>query len=347
MKAYVLNAVGKLDYMDVDKPVLKDGEVLVEVKAAGICGSDIPRIYVNGTYHFPTIPGHEFSGIVRDVCDKSKEHLTGKRVGVFPLIPCFECSQCKAKKYEMCMHYDYLGSRRDGGFAEYVAVPERNLLELPDNVSFEAAAMLEPSCVGIHALKNVKLSEVRSAAVFGPGTIGILAAQWLRLSGVTEIHIIGTNDGQQNMVSKLQCGIFHNSHLSNPAEDVMNATGGEGVDVVLECTGYADVVNECLQVAKRGGDVILVGNPHGDVNMPRDIYWQILRKQLRLTGTWNSSFVPEDAEDDWRHTLKAIASGQLQPQRQITHKLPFDELHKGLEIMKNKSEYYNKIMIVK
>jgi L-iditol 2-dehydrogenase len=284
---------------------------------------------------------------VREVYDKSKENLIGKRVGVFPLIPCFECSPCKAKKYEMCMHYDYIGSRRDGGFAEYVAVPERNLLELPDNVSFEAAAMLEPSCVGIHALKNVNLSKVRSAAVFGPGTIGILTAQWLRLSGVTEVHIVGTNEGQQKMVSQLQCGIFHNSHLNNPVEDIMKATDGEGVDVVLECTGYADVVSECLQAAKRGGDVILVGNPHGDVNMPRDIYWQILRKQLRLTGTWNSSFIPEDADDDWRHTLNVISAGQLQPQRQITHKLPFDELHKGLEIMKNKSEYYNKIMIVK
>ena len=95
MKAYVLNGIGKLDFMDVPKPVLKSGEVLVEVKAAGICGSDIPRIFETGTYHFPTIPGHEFSGIVREIYGDGQKSLLGKRVGVFPLIPCMQCAPCK------------------------------------------------------------------------------------------------------------------------------------------------------------------------------------------------------------------------------------------------------------
>lgn len=97
MRAYVLNGIGKLDLMEVAKPVLKAGKVLVEVKAAGVCGSDIPRIFVNGTYHFPTIPGHEFSGVVREVYDETMRKLVGKRVGVFPLIPCLECVPCKEK----------------------------------------------------------------------------------------------------------------------------------------------------------------------------------------------------------------------------------------------------------
>ena len=104
MKAYVLNRIGRLDLMDVPEPVLKDGEVLVEVKAAGICGSDIPRIFANGTYHFPTIPGHEFAGVVCKVKDKENEGLIGKRVGVFPLIPCRTCAPCQKRQYEMCMH---------------------------------------------------------------------------------------------------------------------------------------------------------------------------------------------------------------------------------------------------
>ena len=145
MKAYVLHDINKFDMEDVEVPVIKEDEVLVEVKAAGICGSDIPRIFVNGTYSYPLIPGHEFSGEVVKVFDEESEEdqkLLGRRVGVFPLIPCMECPQCKERRFEMCQSYSYLGSRRDGGFAEYVAVPKKNLVPIPDNVSYEAAAML-------------------------------------------------------------------------------------------------------------------------------------------------------------------------------------------------------------
>ena len=210
MRAYVLNGIGKLDFIEVAKPVLKVGEVLVEVKAAGVCGSDIPRIFINGTYHFPTIPGHEFSGVVREAYDETMRKLVGKRVGIFPLIPCLDCTSCIEKKYEMCMNYDYLGSRRDGGFAEFAAVPARNIIELPNKVSFEAAAMLEPASVGIHALRKIDVGKVKSAAVFGPGTIGLLAAQWLKILGVPDIYIVGTNNGQRQIAAELGFERFYN-----------------------------------------------------------------------------------------------------------------------------------------
>lgn len=346
MRAYVLNDIGKLDFMEVPKPVLKKGEVLVEVKAAGVCGSDIPRIFVNGTYHFPTIPGHEFSGIIREVYDGAGEELLGKRVGVFPLIPCLECIPCREKNYEMCMHYDYLGSRRDGGFAEFVAVPARNIIELPEAVSFEAAAMLEPASVGIHALQRIDLGKIKSAVVFGPGTIGLLIAQWLKILGVSDVYIVGTNDGQRQMAAELGFDHFYNCNEMDTVEAIERKTGNECVDLVIECTGYASVLNDCLKAVRRGGDVIVVGNPHGDVQIPRDIYWQILRKQLHLTGTWNSSFIPDAVEDDWSKTLNAIELGKLQPEKQITHKLIFEDLHAGLEMMRSKSEYFNKVMVV-
>lgn len=347
MKAYVLNGVGKLDFMEVPEPELKPGEVLVEVKAAGICGSDIPRIYVNGTYHFPTIPGHEFAGVVRKVCRAEEEHWIGRRVGVFPLIPCMECTPCKKRQYEMCMHYDYLGSRRDGGFAEFVAVPVRNLIELPDEVTFEAAAMLEPASVGIHALQRIDIGKIKSAAVFGPGTIGLLIAQWLKAYGIEDICLIGTNAGQGKLAAELQFDCFYNKNEVNPVETIMDDTNGEGIDLAIECTGFGEVLEECIQITRRGGNVITVGNPHGDMRLERDVYWQILRKQLQINGTWNSSFVPEEKEDDWTKTLDAMMTGKLRPEKQITHKLSFENLKTGLEIMKNKSEYYNKIMMVR
>ena len=167
MKAYVLEEIGQLAYKDVPTPQLGDDEVLVEVVNAGICGSDIPRIFKTGTYHFPTIPGHEFAGIVRQAATEANKRFIGKNVGVFPLIPCMECEPCQDMAYEMCKSYNYLGSRTDGGFAEYVAVPVWNLIELPSEVSFEDAAMLEPTCVALHAVRQADMMEVRSAAVYG------------------------------------------------------------------------------------------------------------------------------------------------------------------------------------
>lgn len=347
MKAYVLNRIGCLDLMDVPEPMLKDGEVLVEVKAAGICGSDIPRIFANGTYHFPTIPGHEFAGVVCKVKDKENEGLIGKRVGVFPLIPCRTCAPCQKRQYEMCMHYDYLGSRSDGGFAEYVAVPVRNLIEIPDGISMEAAAMLEPASVGIHALRRVYEEGMNSAVIFGPGTIGLLIAQWLRALGIEKIILVGTGEGQKKLAGELGFSEFYNGKEVDVVQAILERTAGEGVDLAIECAGYSEVLEECLDVVKRGGKVLTVGNPHGDMNLKRDIYWKILRKQLQLCGTWNSSFIPEEKEDDWTRTIAAMEQGILSPEKQITHRLSFEELHRGLEIMRDKSEYYNKVMIVR
>lgn len=347
MKAYVLNAVGRLDFMEVAKPALKPGQALVAVKAAGICGSDIPRIFVNGTYHFPTIPGHEFSGIVREVYDDTLSGWIGKRVGVFPLIPCMKCTACQKKQYEMCKDYDYLGSRCDGGFAEYAAVPVRNLIELPDEISYEAAAMLEPAAVGIHALGRVDMKKVKQAAIFGPGTIGLLTAQWLRGQGVKDIFLAGSREEQKNLAQELGFSTFMNAKTTDVIGKIMDQTSGEGVDLALDCVGDNSVIADCIRAVKRGGEVLLVGNPHADLGLKRDIYWQVLRKQLRLSGTWNSSFIPEDPEDDWTRTIAAIKEGVLLPEKQITHKLMFDELHRGLEIMQKKTEFYNKMMIVR
>lgn len=347
MKAYVLNGINQLNYEEVKEPVLNEGRVLVEVKASGICGSDIPRIFENGTYHFPTIPGHEFSGIVRKVYAKEQEKWIGKRVGIFPLIPCQKCISCQEKKYEMCSNYDYLGSRSDGGYAEYVSVPEWNLIELPDGVSYEAAAMLEPIAVGIHALKQINLSCVKSAVVFGCGTIGLLMAQWLRIFGVEKIILVGTKEKQRIMAEQLQFYDFINTKTENAVERVLEMTGTEGADVCIEGTGYSEVLSQCLNCTKRGGDVLVVGNPHGDVYIDKDTYWKLLRKQLRISGTWNSSYIPELDKDDWRTSIENIMNGRLKPELQITHRLSFDELDKGLRMMRDKKEYYNKVMLVR
>ena len=184
MKAYVLHGIGDIRYEEAAKPDLKPEEVLVEIKAVGICGSDIPRIFEDGTYSFPLIPGHEFSGIVTETVREADSAGLGRRVGIFPLLPCGKCVPCRKDHYEMCRKYSYLGSRANGGFAQYAAVPVWNLIELPEGVSFEAAAMLEPMAVAVHALRSIGPAMGERVAVCGLGTIGLLLTMFLKEAGI-------------------------------------------------------------------------------------------------------------------------------------------------------------------
>ena len=194
MKSLVLSEIGKIEYKEVKDPVLKSGECLIRPMAFGICGSDIPRIYKTGAHVHPIIPGHEFSGIVVETADGSS-YKSGDRVAVFPLIPCKKCSQCLEKKYEMCENYLYLGSRCDGGFAELAAVPEANLIRIPENVSFEAAAMTEPMAVAVHAARRATVSKDKDSTIFvqGMGTVGLFTVIVLKTLEFNNIYVAGNS----------------------------------------------------------------------------------------------------------------------------------------------------------
>lgn len=353
MKAYVLKGIGQIEYMDVPMPELKHGWALVQVRAAGICGSDIPRIFKTGTYHFPTIPGHEFAGKVVDVCDEPDKGWIGKRVGVFPLIPCKECFVCGEGHYEMCRNYDYLGSRRDGGFAEYVAVPVWNLIELPEEMSVEEAAMLEPASVALHAVSRLEIEPHDTVALYGLGTIGIIITQWLRIHGIEKVYAVGHYAGHGEMMKKTASKAYEYTNVErqeeNPSEWdtvswIMEKTGGEGVAIAIDCVSSAKSLMNCLNCVRPGGQILTVGNPGGDMRIDKTSYWKILRNQIRLTGTWNSSFSHSD-EDDWHRVIGMCSSRRLQLSELITHRLGFEELKRGLDIARNRQEYHNKIMI--
>ena len=188
MQALVLHAVGDARVETVPRPKVQGDRVLVRIGFCGVCGSDIPRVFVKGTYSFPTVCGHEFAGIVEECGSDVTDLSPGDPVAVFPLLWCGECPPCEKGKYVQCHDYDYLGSRRDGGFAEFVAAPRRNLLRVPDGVTLEAAAMTEPASVALHAVRRGGgTTPGESVAVFGAGPIGLMAAQWARAMGASRI----------------------------------------------------------------------------------------------------------------------------------------------------------------
>jgi len=347
MKAWILHGVGDIRFEEVERPQPKDGEVLVSVRAAGICGSDVPRIYQTGAHVHPLIPGHEFSGVVEELGKFADKKWVGKRVGVFPLIPCGECAFCRKQQYELCRQYSYLGSRRNGGFAEYVCVPEWNLIELSAEVPFAEAAMLEPMAVSVHALRRVQPCQNDTVVVYGLGTIGMLLVLFLMDAGIPNILAVGNKVFQKQAVRKL--GLDGQSYCDSREQDVFRwvqeHTDGAGADVIFECVGRNETFAQSVGLAAPGGRVCLVGNPYSNMTLDRDIYWKILRNQLNIIGTWNSSFIHESG-DDWHYVLSRLSQKQISPEKLVTHKLPIKELESGLQIMKNKTEDFVKIMVI-
>lgn len=397
MKANVLYGIGDIRYTEVPDPEPQPGEVLLRVSCAGICGSDIPRIYQTGAHVMPLIPGHEFSGVVEKTGAGVNTKWTGRRVGVYPLIPCGKCGPCRQKSYELCRHYNYLGSRCDGGFAEKVCVPAANLIEIPDSVSMEAAAMMEPMSVAMHAIRRVipgfgtdrfTPDSAPCIAVIGLGTIGLLLTSLLCSEGYHRILVSGKKDFQREFARKLDIpekNIYasvsdkQQGQTSFPSarnntqrtaanrelsadksggdsggcvcdEDtilrdwILNRTDGCGADIVFECVGKNETAVQAIDAAAPLGRVVLVGNPAGNMQVPRDVYWKILRNQLTVTGTWNSSFTGEEG-DDWHCARSLLTEGRVKPEKLITQQFQMAELEKGLKIMRDKAKEYVKVMI--
>lgn len=344
MKANVLFGIGDLKYTNIPLPRLKSDEVLVKVKAAGICGSDIARVFKTGTYHFPTVIGHEFSGVVSDIGSSTYLSWLGKRVSVFPLKPCFKCNNCKNKEYELCSNYDYLGSRCNGGFAEYVAVPVWNLLEIPDCVCYEEAAMLEPAAVALHALKRSGFKKGDTVVVIGPGTIGMILSQMVKLLGASKVVLVGRTQTKLDFAKTYGVENICNSTTSDVSEWVSRNIDSSGADIVFEGTGASMSFNTSLKIVKSSGTVVALGNPIDDMTLEKDFYWKLLRKQLQIYGTWNSSFGIND--NDWTQVLYWLENEKLDLKRLITHRLDFSQLMEGLMLMRDNSIYSNKVMLV-
>ena len=325
MKALNLHAIGDLRLEDLPTPVCEADEVLVKVEYCGICGSDIPRVFTKGTYHFPTVPGHEFAGTV--VSD-AEGKLTGKKVAIFPLLPCFKCKSCEEQHYAACSNYDYYGSRRDGGMAEYISVKRWNLLPLPENVPTYIGAMCEPAAVARYA--SSKLGDIKGGSVLisGAGPIGAIAAQWCRHMGAKEVFFFDIDDKKIDFIKSLG--------FSEYTDDIK-------VNFAIEGTGNGKALARCLNALLPYGRITLMGNPSGDIALTQNDYWAILRKELTLVGTWNSSY--SDVRNDWAEAIKAISEGVITLEPLISHKIPLDEYERAFNIMKNRTEFYNKVML--
>ena len=330
MKALNLYGVNDLRYDEIPRPVPQVGEVLLKVRACGICGSDIPRVFEKGTYHFPTIIGHEFAGEIVEAEDKS---LLGHKAAVFPLLSCGKCAACEEGRYAQCESYSYYGSREDGGMAEFLAVKRENLCLLPDNVPFAWGAMSEPAAVALHAFRKSGTGVGDSLFIYGIGTIGLIIAQWARAAGVRRIVLAGRTAAKLAMAKQ----------MGFDAVDVGRLADVPDMDACIEGTGSSAGVEGCLRVARNFAKVVLMGNPEGEIKLSQKNYWHILRKELQLLGTWNSSY--SRYHNDWRDAVWGMQAGMLDLEPLITHRFSLRDYQQAFALMHEKKEPYLKVML--
>ncbi len=341
MKALNLHGIGDLRYEDVPMPRRHADEVLLRIRAAGICGSDIPRVFRKGTYHFPTIIGHEFSGEIVEAEDAA---LIGKGASVFPLLPCGVCDACRAERYAQCSDYDYYGSRRDGAMAEFLAVKRENLCLMPEGVSFEEAAMNEPAAVALHAFRKSGIGWGDTLLIYGVGTIGLILAQWARSAGVKHIVLAARTDDKVEFAKRLGFPLAVNAERENLEQMVLDLTDGRGADACIEGTGESEPWEACIRCGRNYGTVVSMGNPLGEMTLSQVGYWKILRKELKIVGTWSSSF--SEQENDWQEALRAMQEKKLEVKPLITHRFSLEEYKEAFRLMHDRKAMYVKVMFV-
>ena len=322
MKAVCLVNKGSLNYVDVPTPEPGKSQVLLRVKAVSICGSDVLR-YAKGHRMYPLVMGHECAGVVEAVGEGVSAELIGRRAALIPLVPCFECPQCQAGRYSACCQYSFIGSRQPGGMAEYVEVPQRNLLFLPADLPFETAALIEPSSVARHILDLGHFQAGQSAAVLGAGAIGLLLVQWLHILGASQIVASDVVDENLAAAREMGADVTLNPRRDDIAARVKERTG-MGVDLTLEMAGVPQTLAQTITVTRPKGWVVCGGNQPADASLPMRFIEDLMRKELNLVGCFMSYSAPFPGHE-WTDSLDAVLDRRLDLPAMISHRFPLRE----------------------
>jgi L-iditol 2-dehydrogenase len=321
MKALVLKDYRRFAVEDFAVPVLQSDEVLVRVRACGICGSDVHGMDgSSGRRIPPLIMGHEAAGEIAQVGNGVTGWEAGGRVTFDSTVYCGDCWYCRRGKINLCENRRVLGVscadyRRHGAFAEYVAVPQRILYRLPDNLSFEQAAMVEAVSVAMHAVKRTPLSDGASVVVVGTGMIGLLVVQILRVAGCKQIVAIDLEENKLQLAKKLGATHTVKANESDLLEKIRALTEGRGADAAFEVVGLSPTVKTAIESVRKGGSVTLVGNLRPQVDLPLQA---VVTRELTLIGTCSSA-------GEYPACLDLIASGKINVTEFISATPPLEE----------------------
>ncbi len=321
MKALVLKEYRRFAVEDVPRPRLQPDEVLIRVRACGICGSDVHGMDGStGRRIPPLIMGHEAAGEIAEVGPAVDGWRPGDRVTFDSTVYCGRCWHCRRGEVNLCDERRVLGVscaeyRRDGAFAEYVAVPARIVYRLPNNLSFEQAAMAEAVSVAVHAVARTPLPPGSTVAVVGAGMIGLLLIQVLKAAGCGRIIAIDLDEGRLKLARRLGAIVELKAGSPDLVEAVFQLSDGRGVDAAFEVVGVAAALKTAIECVRKGGSVTLVGNLEPRVELPLQA---VVTRQLTLIGTCASA-------GEYPASLELIASGKVDVTEFISATPPLDE----------------------
>lgn len=327
----VAPGVGNIEVRELDEPMTPPGHVKIAVRAAGICGTDIHIYYDEFKSWPPVVLGHEAAGQVVEVGDGVERVKSGDRVTAETYFStCGKCRFCRTGRVNLCPERRSIGSAVNGAFTTYLIVPEHNIHHLPDHVSYKAGALTEPLACVIHgALERPKLTPGDLAAVAGPGVIGLLTLQVAKAAGAT-VLVLGTDadEARLQMAAELGADYTFNVQHDDYRSAVMDLTGGDGADIVYECSGAGPAAQSLLELVRRAGQYVQVGLFGKPVAWDLD---QICMKELTVTGS-NAS-VPSA----WKRALELIGSGLIKTEPLVTTIYPITEWREAFDAFEKRA----------
>ena len=337
MKQAIVTRPHNIDFREVEVPDIADDEMLVQIKRIGVCGSDV-HVY-HGKHplvEYPVIQGHEVSGQVEKVGAKVSGFKPGDKVTVEPQVSCGKCYACTHGMPNVCANLKVIGFQTPGTAADYFALPERQAVRLPDSMSFEKGAFIEPVSVAVGAVRRGGPVKDKQVLVFGAGPIGILTAQVARAEGASKVVMVDLDD--YRLGKARECGLTQtiNSKTQSLADEVSNAFAGNGPDISFECVGAEASMADAVVQTNQGGTIVIVGVFPGripiDVNLVQE-------KLQRLVGS------ARYLVDDYRKSIELVESEALQLDPMITHRLDFAEFEEAYRLIENPNEGTLKIMV--
>ncbi len=341
MKALVLEEYNKFVYKDMPEPEIASNEVLIQVKACGICGSDVHGMDgSSGRRIPPIIMGHEASGVITKTGSKVKNFSEGDRVTFDSTIYCGQCFYCRQGQINLCDDRKVLGVspaeyRQHGAFAEYVAVPEHILYRLPDNLSFQHAAMVEPVSIAVHAVELTPISLDDTAVVVGAGMVGVFVIQALRVAGCGKVIAVDIDQSKLDLALQLGADEGLRADLVDVQAEVYKMTQDRGANIALEVVGNTAALNTAISSVRKGGTVTVVGNLASTVDFPLQ---SVVTRQITVNGSCASC-------GEYPACLNMIADGKINVKALLSNVAPLSEGAAWFERLYNKEPGLMKVIL--
>ncbi|MCR2804772.1 zinc-dependent alcohol dehydrogenase [Paenibacillus soyae] len=342
MKALVIRSPHHMQLEEMEAQPLGPHDVRVRSKAVGICGTDL-EIYegqISSDFvKYPVVPGHEWSGMVVECGSEVTSVRPGDRVIAEGLLSCGSCAYCREGRTNLCHQYDQLGFTRPGGGAELVIVPARAVHRIPNEVSYEAAVLIEPAATVLRGIMKTPLQPGMKAVIIGPGTLGLLTVQLLKAFGVDAICLIGRRNEQLELGRSIGASHFVNSRIMDVHAAIQVWTEGQGADLIVETSGSEEAVRLSMELARSGGHIVLTGVAGTGKKLVVESDYMMLR-DLTVHGIFSYT------TKSWHQALRLLEARKLELEALITHRFSIDQYEEAFEALRNKTKPTVKIVML-